>query len=72
MALLCPKDTPFHLGVSTGKVRLSMDVSNLWIIVLLGLVLFGGEIRFNGAVRWLRRQPGRRELGDGGRKSVDE
>ena len=49
-----------------------MDVSNLWIIVLLGLVLFGGEIRFNGAVRWLRRQPARRELGDGGRKAVDE
>ena len=47
-----------------------MDVNLLWVIVLLGLVLFGGEIKFNGVLNRLRRQ-NTRKLTSGEHKSLD-
>ena len=67
-----PEAYPFHRGVSTGKVKASMDVNVLWVIVLLGLVLFGGRIEFNGVLNRLRRHPESREITDGERKMLDK
>jgi hypothetical protein len=49
-----------------------MDVNVLWVIVLLGLVLFGGRIEFNGVLNRLRRHPESREITDGERKMLDK
>ena len=48
-----------------------VDVNVLWVIVLLGLVLFGGEIKFNGVLNRLRRSE-RQELKNGERKLLDD
>ncbi len=42
-----------QFGVSTGKVQVDMGVSELVVIALLGLALFGGgiKIRFKGIAR---------------------
>lgn len=49
-----------------------MDVNVLWVIVLLGLVLFGGKIEFNGVLHRLRPRPESQQLTDGKRKLLDE
>lgn len=50
----------------------SMDVNVFWLIVLLGLVLFGGKIEFNGVLHKLQRRRENRELGSSERKLLDE
>ena len=67
-----PEAYPFRSGVSTGKVKASMDVNVLWVIVLLGLVLFGGKIEFNGVLHRLRSRSENRELANGERKLLDK
>ena len=47
-----------------------MDINLLWVIVLLGLVLVGGKIEFNGALNRLRRQDTRKLTGEE-RKSLE-
>lgn len=61
--VFCPKDTLSGSRVSTGKVRVSMGVSELVLIALVGLALFGGAINisFKGVIR----RSEARELQDG-------
>lgn len=69
--VFCPKDTLIQMGVSTGKVKVSMGVSEFALLVaLIGLVFFGGavKIKFKGAAH--RKRDG--ELKDGERKLLDE
>jgi len=46
-----------------------MDASVLVLITIIGLLLFGGEIKFKGL---LHRRPESRELMDSKRKLLDE
>jgi hypothetical protein len=49
-----------------------MDVNVLWVIVLLGLVLFGGRIEFNGVLHRLRSRSESREITSGERNLLDK
>lgn len=68
--VLCSEDNPKRSRVSTGKVKVCMGVSELVIVALVGLALFGGaiKIKFKGFVR----RPERQKLKDSEQKLLDE
>lgn len=64
-----PEGYPNQFRVSTGKVKVVMDVGVLVLIALIGFLLSGGKIEVKGL---FRRRLENRELTDGERKQLDK
>lgn len=62
-AVFCPKITLIGSGMYTGKVQVIMGLSELVLIALVGLAVFGGAININ--FKGVFRRSEGRELQDG-------